>query len=276
MSSLRDLLNRPGAVGVFIILQIICLLTIVYANERQGKIFFGATNSIAGQFNEGRSNLVSRLEYKERYDSLQGAYIELLEQQPNAFYDNRVRVDSLHGDSALQQKYEYYPAQVIKNSVTQKDNYLIINKGSQHHIEPHMGVITRNGVVGVVVATNSHYSRVLSLLHNRSRVTAQIKRLGIDGALIWKGSSPKRVSLEGIPGHYTLELGDTVVTSTASRIFPPDLLIGTVKEFELPSGNSTYNVSVALHLDMRRLNDVYVVKNLHRSLIEEIESSDRE
>jgi rod shape-determining protein MreC len=276
MSSLRDLLNRPGVVGLFFILQTICLLTIVYANERQGKIFFGATNSLAGRFNESRSNLVSRLEYKERYDSLQRAYIDLLERQANAFYDDRATIDSLLGDSALQQKYEYYPAQVIKNSVTQTDNYLIINKGRRHHIEPHMGVISQDGVVGVVVATNSHYSRVLSLLHNRSRVTVRLKRIGADGALIWKSRSPNLVSPEGIPGHYQLALRDTVVTSTASRIFPPNILVGTVKEFNLPTGSSTYNVIVELQSDMRRLKEVYVVKNRHQSLIEEIESSDLE
>lgn len=276
MSSFHDLLNRPGRVGIFIILQIICLLTIIYANERQGKLFFGTTNSIAGRFYESRSKLVNRLEYKERYDSLQQAYIDLLEQQPQAYFDNRPRIDSLLSDSLLEQKFEYYPAEVIKNSVAQKDNYLIINKGSQHFIEPHMGVITPNGIVGVVVATNSHYSRVLSLLHYRSRITANLKRLEIDGALIWRTNNPKSVNLEGIPSHYSIQTGDTVLTSPASRLFPPELMIGTVKRFELPPGRSTYNIVVELNLDMRRLDDVYVVKNLHTTLIEEIETIDRE
>lgn len=275
MSSVRDMLNSPGGLGVFIILQAICLLTIVYANERQGAIFFGATNSIAGQFNESRNQLIHRLDYKERYDSLHQAYVDLLEQQPNVFYDNRRLVDTSLNDAAFEQQYAYYPAQVIKRSVTQKDNYLIINKGSQQNIEPHMGVISRNGIVGVVVAVNSHYARVLSLLHNRSRVTARIKRIGVDGSLTWRTGDPGTVNLEGIPGHYSLEPGDTIVTSTASRLFPPEVMIGTVQQFDLPPGSSTYRIQVALANDMRRLDEVYVVKNRHSSLIEAIESTDQ-
>lgn len=276
MFSLRDLLKRPGAVGVFIILQAICFLTIIYANERQGSIFFGATNSLAGRIDENRSNFVNRLNYKQRYEELEKAYIELQEQRPNMQYDNRAEVDSLWGDSAYLQKYLFYPAKVIKNSVTQKDNYLIINKGSQHHIKPHMGVVSKDGVIGVVVATNRYYSRVLSVLHNRSRVTAQLKRNGVDGSLIWKDGHPDILYLDGIPSHYDVALGDTVLTSPASRIFPPYLEIGKVVEEELPPGSSTYRIKVALNVDMRTVKDVYVVENLHSAFIEEIESGNRE
>jgi rod shape-determining protein MreC len=276
MFSLRDLLRRPGAVGVFIILQAICFLTIIYANERQGGIFFGATNNVAGRINESRSNLTTRLNYKQRYDELQRAYIDLQEQQSSMLYDNRAEVDSVWGDTAYLQKYVFYPAKVVKNSVTQKDNYFIINKGSQHHIKPHMGVITQDGVVGIVVATNRYYSRVLSILHNRSRITAQLKSEKVDGSLVWDVGHPGFLLFDGIPSHYDVVLGDTVLTSPASRIFPPNLLIGEVVEKEVPLGSSTFRIKVALNVDMRKINDVYVVENLHQSFIEEIESDNRE
>lgn len=271
MFSLRNLLKRPGAVGIFIILQTICFLLIIYGNDRQGAIFFGATDSFFGRIQETKTGFTQRLGYKERYDSLLKEHITLLETQANAQYDNRVLIDSTNGDSAYLQKYLFYPANVIKNSVQLKNNYLVINKGTHHNIKPQMGVIGEQGIVGIVVAVNKYYARVISILHNRVRITAQIKASGAPGSLIWDTENPKFLYLEGIPSHVEVELEDLVETSKYSRIFPPGIAIGTIVEKEVPPGSSTYKIKVELINDLRSVKDVMVVEHLHEALIKEIE-----
>ncbi|MEM6379047.1 MAG: rod shape-determining protein MreC [Bacteroidota bacterium] len=272
MFSLRNLLNRPGAVGIFIILQTICFLLIIYGNDRQGTIFFGSTDSFFGSLQQRQGNFQDRLAYKTRYDSLLSVHTNLKAQQASAQYDNRVLIDSTNGDTAYLDKYLFYPAKVIKNSVTVKNNYLILNKGSKHRIKRQMGVIDdKNGIVGIVVAVNQYYSRVISILHTRVRVTAQIKSNEAPGSLRWDTSDPKYLFLEGIPSHVEVILGDIVETSEFSRIFPPGITIGTIVEKSVPPGSSTYRIKVELINDLNNVKGVMVVDHLHEALINEIE-----
>lgn len=273
MFSLRNLLNRPGAVGIFILLQTICFLLIIYGNDRQGAIFFGTTDSFFGSLQQRQGNFQDRLTYQAKYDSLLKVHADLLAQQPSAQYDNRVVVDSTNGDSAYLQKYLYYPAKVIKNSVAIKNNYLLINKGSKHQIKPQMGVIGEQGIVGIVVAVNQYYARVISILHTRVRVTAQLKSNGTSGSLRWDTEHPKYLYLEGIPSHIEVLLGDIVETSELSRIFPPGIEIGSIVEKSVTPGSSTYKIKVELINDLKNVKGVMVVDHLHNPLINEIESS---
>lgn len=272
MFSLRNLLNRPGAVGIFVILQTICFLLIIYGNDRQGAIFFGSTDSFFSTLQENKGSLKERWAYKARYDSLLEVHADLLAQQVSAQYDNRVLIDSTNGDTAYLNKYLFYPAKVIKNSVTIKNNYLVINKGSKHRIKREMGVIDdKNGIVGIVVAVNQSYSRVISILHTRVRITAQIKSNEAPGSLRWDTTDPKYLFLEGIPSHVEVLLGDVVETSELSRVFPPGIAIGTIVEKSVPPGSSTYRIKVALINDLNNIKGVLVVDHLHEALINEIE-----
>ena len=71
---------------------------------------------------------------------------------------------------------------------------------------------------------------------------------------------------------YTLQKGDTIVTTSHSSRFPPDIMIGTVESFEL--NNATYyDVRVKIHTDMAALNNVLVVKYLDAEERETLENS---
>ena len=274
MFGLRDFFKRPGVVGLFIILETICFLMIIYGNDRQGSLFFGFTNSIWGGVQETSTSFSERLNYKQRYEDLLGKHQELLNLQSNALYDNRVQLDTLLADSTLQKRYLLRTARVIKNSISQKSNYLIINKGSNQGIKPHMGVINKDGIVGFVVKTTRNYARVISVLHNRIRVTAEIEGKDLEGSLVWDGESPQHMFLEGIPSHYDLEIEEQIVTGGSSSKFPPGILIGKIIEKSIPPGSSTYQIKIALSNDMRRVKDVFITEFLHQAEIEELEASE--
>lgn len=273
MFSLRNLLNRPGAVGIFIILQTISFFLMIYGNDRQGAIFFSSTDSFFGSLQQSSSNFQDRLSYRAKYDSLLQVHADLLKEQPNALFDNRVQIDSTHGDSAYLNKYLFYPAKIIKNSITVKNNYLVINKGSKHRLRPQMGVIDdKKGIVGIVVAVNTYYARVISILHTRVRITAQIRSSEAPGSLRWDTQDPKYFYLEGIPSHVEVLLGDIVETSELSRLFPPGITIGTIVEKSVPPGSSTYRIKVELINDLSSVKEVLIVDHLHEPLISEIEA----
>ena len=86
---------------------------------------------------------------------------------------------NLKKDTSITQQYqmdllkdhEMIPAQVISNSVRQRDNLITINVGSDDGVEPEMGVISGTGVVGIISKVTPHYALVLSVLNSRSSIS---------------------------------------------------------------------------------------------------------
>lgn len=61
-----------------------------------------------------------------------------------------------------------YSASVIKNSIQHAKNYLTIDKGTKDGLVQDMGVITSNGVVGIVENTSKNFATVQTLLNELS------------------------------------------------------------------------------------------------------------
>jgi len=179
-------------------------------------------------------------------------------------------------DTIYQQKYLYTTARVINNSVNKQNNYLTLNIGSSNGIEKGMGVLGPTGVVGVVVQSSQHYSTVLSVLHREARVGSKLKGSEYFGSLQWDGDSPESGILSDIPNHVALSIGDTIVSSGYSSIFPADIPLAVIKEFEKPAGENFYEIKVDFTTDFRNLGYVYVVKNIHKEEIEELDEMIKE
>jgi len=156
--------------------------------------------------------------------------------------------------------YEFIPAKLIQNSFRKKNNILVINKGTKQGVTTDMGVITTNGIVGVIETVGENFSTVLSVLHVQSQINAQLKKTDHIGSLIWDGESPFKVQLEDITKVAPIQVNDTIVTGNYS-IFPQGINIGRVIEAELDQTQNYFNVDVVLFNDMSNIGYVYVVKN---------------
>ena len=116
--------------------------------------------------------------------------------------------------------FHFISAKVINNSTNRANNFLTINKGSKHGIAREMGVIGKEGVVGVVKDVSENFATIISLLHRSMRVSAKIKRNNFVGSLRWEGTRPSRAVLNDIPKHVHVQKGDTILTSGFSSFFP--------------------------------------------------------
>lgn len=169
--------------------------------------------------------------------------------------------------------YKFYSAAVISNSFSKRDNYILINKGLKDSISPDMGVITSNGVLGIVENSTRNYSRVISLLNSNLEVSVGLKKTNHFGTLSWNGKSPYHVQLSDVGRLAPLKVGDTVVTSGNSSIFPKGILVGTVSDFELDTSKSYYNINLKLFNDMTNLGPVYLIKNFMKPELEALRNS---
>ena len=169
------------------------------------------------------------------------------------------------------QEYDMYRAKVINNSLTHADNYITINKGENDGIRREMGVIDGNGVVGIVYLTSPHYSVVIPVLNSKSSISCKIQRSDYFGFLKWDGGSSKYATVKDMPRHSLFSLGDTIVTSGHSTVFPGGIPVGTVEDIADSHDGLSYLVKVKLFTDFGRLNDVRVIARKGQEEIKELE-----
>lgn len=186
--------------------------------------------------------------------------------------------DSLESVASLgraAEGFNYTPATIIKVSRNTAHNYIILNKGSEDGIHPHSGIITPQGVVGIVDAVGKHHAYGLTLMNSNISVSSRVGDTGIVGPLVWDGRESNSAFLKDIPLHYTVNPGDTIYTSGFSIIFPPDIPIGVAGTSKIADG-STQQVNVTLFQDFSSLRYVTVAENLERAEILALEEEKEE
>ncbi len=170
--------------------------------------------------------------------------------------------------------FTYTPATIAKISNNKQHNYLILDKGYDDGIRQQAGIITSNGVIGIIDAVSKNYSYALSFKNSGITVSARIGREGSVGILQWDGTSNKGALLNEIPHHIDFHPGDTVYTSGFSSVFPRDIPIGTTQTARLVNG-ATYEIKVSLFTDFKALKYVTIVQNEGKDEIRELVSGQK-
>lgn len=272
MRSLVLFFVKYNAFFVFVLLEIISFYLIVNNNEKQNQVFVSSANQVTGSFYERYDKLTSFWNLGDVNEELANDNKRLMEQLPNAYFDNSI--DTLEVlDTQYAQQYEYIPAKVVNNSVNRYNNYLTLNRGQSHGVEPNTGVVTTNGIVGIVKKTSKNYAGVISVLHHNTRISAKLKSTNYFGSLVWKGNDARYMYLDAIPKHAVIEKGDTIVTSGFSTMFPEGVMIGEVSEAAIIDGSNFYEIKVQLSCDMNNLSHAFVVKNLLKEEQEALEEA---
>lgn len=165
--------------------------------------------------------------------------------------------------------FEYLPAEVVRISRNRQHNYIIINRGFEDGVKEKSGVITSEGVVGIVEAVSAHHSFAFSFLNSDISISARLGgEQGAVGPLVWDGRHSDRAILKEIPLQYKFSPGDTVFTSGHSLMFPADIPLGTVGEARMVNG-ATNEIRVSLFQDFKSLRYVSIVHNKSLQEIEE-------
>ena len=263
---MRNLLNfflKYNYWFLFILLEVISFALLFRFNNYQGSAFFTSSNQVAGMAYEAANNVTGYFHLKSINDDLVQKNVELelqMERLRSALMDltsdstglERMKSDALKG-------YDIYRANVINNSLTHVDNYITLDKGENDGIRSEMGVINGSGVVGIVYHTSSNYSVVIPILNSKSSISCKIKRSDYFGFLKWDGGSSEYATVKDMPRHSLFSLGDTIVTSGHSAVFPGGIPIGTVEDMSDSHDGLSYLLKVKLFTDFGRLNDVRVI-----------------
>jgi rod shape-determining protein MreC len=275
MRNLLRFLTKNSFIFLFVILEVVAFGMLIQNNNYQNSKFFNSSNFLVGNLYATVNNFNDYFHLKEENQVLADQNARLQSTNVSSFMKVFGRLVQIN-DTTYLQNYVYSSAKVINNSTNKRQNYITLDKGGINGIRPEMGVISSKGVVGIVKNVSEHFSSVMSVLHEKNKLSAKIKKSGYFGSLVWGNNDYRIADLKDIPNHVNLAIGDTIVTSGFSSIFPENILIGTVKEFDLPEGNNFYNIKVEFSEDYKNISHVYIVRSLLKEEKELLESKNLE
>lgn len=271
MKNLWLILTKYNAFFFFVIFFGFAVYLVIQNNSFQRASAINSSNEFIG-------SAYARINAWQSYLHLRDVNVQLAEE--NARLREQLQLlaapDSVVGgavtDTAGNIQYRYVVAKVTNNSIHQKNNYITLDKGRQQGIEKGMGVITSNGIVGIVLNVSEHFSTVQSLLHSETRVSAALEDSGAFGSLMWGDNYNAQLGvLKDIPNHVKVREGEKVFTSGFS-LFPPGIAVGEVVETGVSGGDSFLDIRVKFSTQFHNLRQVYVVVDLFANEKETVEA----
>lgn len=134
---------------------------------------------------------------------------------------------------------------------------LTLNKGQKDGIQIGSVVFAPGGLVGRVTAISHNTSRVLLISDPTSRIGVVVSRSRHMG--IFQGLSKTEAVVTFFDKSPDVKVGDAVMTSSLSGLFPPNLLIGKVKTLKLEQNyNPQATVELAVPISKLEWVSVYI------------------
>jgi len=268
MRNLIAFLKRFQIFLVFAGLQVIALSLYISFFSFPRSQYLTSASQISGTIYSWRNDITKQLDLSRTNDSLQRKIVELLEKQPDSF----MRIDRTQvkiNDTIFHQQYEYIPGTVINSTVDKPNNYFTIDIGKLQGVKPGMGVISDDGVVGVIHNVSDHYAVIKTVLTENINIDVIIQPIGLFGLLKWGQNDARHGIITGISNDLKIKKWSKVYTKGGSGIYPRGILLGRVEKLESVEGEAFWDVKVKFSEDYRSLQKVYVVRNL---LLEEQQS----
>lgn len=279
MRNLINFLLRHSSWIVLAIYVAISCVLLFGRNPYQRSIYLSSANQVAAAVYDLQSEVTSYFGLREVNRDLQLRNGELemevinLKEQLNR-YRSSVGKDTIPFDSVLHD-YDFAVARVVNNSIAQINNYITIDKGRAEGIEPKMGVVDQNGVVGIINVVGEHHSVAISVLNPKLRLSCKVKGSDYFGSLVWDAVSPRYAVLEEMPRHVEFAPGDTIVTSGYSSVFPEGIMVGIISDYKKQRDDNFYTLRVELSSDFSGLGYVRIISNRQKEEQNKLEKEAR-
>ncbi len=264
----------------FLILQIVSLVMLSSYNKTYETFFGGWSNQVTGNINKQYNSWSYFFNLRNTNAALIAENAALRNQLAQNFvpFDTTKKAGTLvlRKDSLEKtRKFFYYPAKVVGNTFTLQKNYIIIERGALQGVKKDMAAISPDGsIVGVVVEVNDNYSKIMSLLHRNSKVSAMLKKDKIAGSIEWDGDNPSVLVLKNISKSAAPKIGDSVITSPYSSNFPSQLMIGRVTSIIKDPSSNYLTLNVKSTTNFYNLEYLYLVENKRMADQQKIEKNE--
>lgn len=266
MENLLQFIKRFSLLLLFLALETVAIIMLVQFNSYQRSVLFSSANWVSGGFYQVVDAVGGYFNLREVNQSLSAENaalkneIERLKAQQPALVTTTDSTLVATADTTFWQPYSYVAAHVIQHSINKAQNYITLNKGTDDGILPDMGVVSPDGVVGIVKSASRHYAMVIPIINVQSRISCRLDSTQNFGSLVWDASDYRTAILQEVPGHATVKIGETVSTSGFSAIFPSNIPVGKVSDVTLIEESQFLQIKVDLSVDFGKLAEVNVIQ----------------
>lgn len=258
MRSIYYLLTRFYVLILFVLLEAFALTTIYKSHKYQEVKFLNTTNKFTGTVLGYVNSINSFVHLGTNNKALVDENTRL---RKLIEYQNQYPSDSALPKYSASYHFDYIAAKIVNNTISKSINYITIDKGSKDGIVKGLGVVSSNGVVGIVTNVSENFSLVMSVISVKTLIGVRHKNTNALGNLRWNGESPFLLQVDGFSKTLPIKKNDTILTAGFSSIFPPNVIVATVKKLEPDQSTSFYIMDVELTNNINSLSYVYVVKN---------------
>ncbi|MCD4820057.1 MAG: rod shape-determining protein MreC [Candidatus Cloacimonetes bacterium] len=163
--------------------------------------------------------------------------------------------------------YLYYEPESLENKFIIADvigcqgdfhnHHLVIDKGKKYGLEMNYPVLTKGGIVGKIVNISNNYSIILPFDNPHFKLAVMTFNTKLQGLLETDlaGNSFMTLLLAGSE----ISLGDSIVTSNLSTIFPAEHFVGIVSKIQEAGDDVHMKVKLKSSIIPESLNKVAVL-----------------
>ncbi|KPL12737.1 hypothetical protein AMJ74_06270 [candidate division WOR_3 bacterium SM1_77] len=168
-----------------------------------------------------------------------------------------IRVNKLTLENAIR----LLKASVIGRDPQNINGYLHIDKGTVHGVVKNQPVVSADGFVGKIKNAGTTTSIVETIENRGFAVSAIDINTGIHGVV----KSQTNLLFDYVRHTDTIEIGDSLLTSGMSEVFPKGILIGTVQRVSESDDLFFKHVFVAPAARINRLVSIYIILDENRT-----------
>ncbi|MGL4561444.1 MAG: rod shape-determining protein MreC [Brevinema sp.] len=208
---------------------------------------------------------------KDLETRLNSAEERLLHYRELTFLYDAVQAENkkLKGLLGIRSRFEYpaYYSKIIFRDPTFLSDYVIIDKGHNDGIRLNMPVVyssemnDRLVLVGKIIEVTDSASKVRLISAKNLYLGVRLENQEYTGILKGQGSWNQNLALEYIPFNADIRLGDSVITSGESEIYPPGLQVGSIQGIGQNVIEEFFKtLYVKPEFDYKKISDVFVLE----------------
>jgi rod shape-determining protein MreC len=257
LERLYDILYEFKEYAILAGLVILSLIFISMNDSSQIKRIRSVSTIAFGVVQEGVNFIPAYFNLKAENDILRRTNIDLADESQRL---REMKLENVRLRQMLAIKDQiHFPmtaANIVAKNLSMLRNTITINVGSNDGIKEQMCVVGGGGLVGLVTMVSQNYSIVNLLLNTEFRVSSKVERSRVDGIAAWDGNS---LFLKNVVKTRDVKVGDVVLTSGYSNLYPPDIRIGVVNKVQDQSSTLFKTIVLEPGVDFIKLEEVFVV-----------------
>lgn len=173
-------------------------------------------------------------------------------------------------------QYDIIGADVIAKDPGNWFNTFTINKGTDSGLARNMVVMSGDGLIGKISECGYNYSKVISIINDSDAVSVQSLRTNDVGYITGSLDKDGMCRMQYSDDTADFVVGDEIVTSQLSRIYPPGIVVGHITQLTTDSKNMMKYAIIEPAADFKHMDKVLIINQLFSSELIATETTTQE